>query len=191
MVKRQMFTAESKLEAVRQMRAGSKPTAQLSRELGIPRSRLYKWSQTVQVHGEQAALPGSGWRSAVGGASRADAVARCVGAGRAGVRDPRKAEAYFAETPTSDTSGSKRSKRPVRCACCVVPRACRKVASMHGNTECLAHASRLTRGWRWRSKPCTRSIGSRMACVVSGACRLIAASHAGRIALRACGVGMA
>lgn len=41
MVKRQQFTAEFKREAVRQMRAGNKPIAQLSRELGVPRNRLY------------------------------------------------------------------------------------------------------------------------------------------------------
>ncbi len=42
MVKRQQFTAEFKLEAVRQMHSGNKPITQLSRELGIPRNRLYK-----------------------------------------------------------------------------------------------------------------------------------------------------
>ena len=63
MVKRQQFTAEFKREAVRQMRAGNKPIAQLSRELGVPRNRLYKWNQAVQAHGEQEAFPGSGRRS--------------------------------------------------------------------------------------------------------------------------------
>ena len=46
MVKRQQFTAEFKREAVRQMQIGNKPIAQLSRELGVPRNRLYKWSRT-------------------------------------------------------------------------------------------------------------------------------------------------
>lgn len=63
MVKRQQFTAEFKREAVRQMQVGDKPIAQLSRELGVPRNRLYKWSQAVQAHGEQEAFPGSGRRS--------------------------------------------------------------------------------------------------------------------------------
>src|SRR3546814_5498101 len=63
MVKRQQFTAEFKLEAVRQMRTGKKPIAQLSRELGVPRNRLYKWNQAVQAHGEKEAFPGSGRRS--------------------------------------------------------------------------------------------------------------------------------
>ena len=62
MVKRQQFTAEFKREAVRQMRAGDKPIAQLSRELGIPRNRLYKWNQAVEAHGEAEAFPGSGRR---------------------------------------------------------------------------------------------------------------------------------
>lgn len=60
MVKRQQFTAEFKREAVRQMRAGNKPIEQLSRELGAPRNRLYKWNPAVQAHGEQEAFPGSG-----------------------------------------------------------------------------------------------------------------------------------
>lgn len=63
MVKRQQFTAEFKREAVRQMQVGAKPTTQLSRELGVPRNRLYKWHQAVQVHGEKEAFPGSGRRS--------------------------------------------------------------------------------------------------------------------------------
>ena len=63
MVKRQQFTAEFKLEAVRQMRTGKKPIAQLSRELGVPRNRLYKWNQAVQAHGEKEAFPGSGRRA--------------------------------------------------------------------------------------------------------------------------------
>lgn len=64
MVKRQQFTAEFKRAAVRQMRAGSKPIVQLSRELGIPRNRLYKWNQAVEAHGEAEALSGSGRRLA-------------------------------------------------------------------------------------------------------------------------------
>ena len=43
MVKRQQFTAEFKREAVRIMQAGDKPVIVLSRELGVPRNRLYKW----------------------------------------------------------------------------------------------------------------------------------------------------
>ena len=82
MVKRQQFTAEFKREAVRQMRAGDKPIAQLSRELGVPRNRLYKWSQAVQTHGEQEAFPGI-WPT-LARAGRANAIATRPGAGRAG-----------------------------------------------------------------------------------------------------------
>ena len=71
MVKRQQFTAEFKREAVRQMRAGDKPIAQLSRELGIPRNRLYKWNQAVEAHGE-----------AGGGVARLDGVRREPAAGQ-------------------------------------------------------------------------------------------------------------
>lgn len=42
MVKRQQFTAKFKREVVRQMQSSDKAIAQLSRELGVPRNRLYK-----------------------------------------------------------------------------------------------------------------------------------------------------
>lgn len=63
MVKRQQFTAEFKREVVRQLRSGDKPIAQIARELGVPRNRLYKWNQAVQMHGEKEAFPGSGRRN--------------------------------------------------------------------------------------------------------------------------------
>ena len=49
MVKRQQFTSEFKREAVRLMQAGDKPVVVLSRELGVPRNRLYKWQEAVQA----------------------------------------------------------------------------------------------------------------------------------------------
>ena len=59
MGKRQRFTKEFKLEAVRLMKHSGRPAADVARELGIPRNRLYKWGQQLEHHGE-AAFPGSG-----------------------------------------------------------------------------------------------------------------------------------
>jgi len=59
---RQRFTAEFKREAVRLLERGDKPVAQLALELGVPRNRLYKWRDALQVHGDHA-FAGSGQRS--------------------------------------------------------------------------------------------------------------------------------
>ncbi|MFQ5929582.1 MAG: transposase [Acidobacteriota bacterium] len=59
MGKRKQFTQEFKLEAVRLLEAGSRPAAELARQLGIPRNRLYKWQEQVRKNGA-AAFPGSG-----------------------------------------------------------------------------------------------------------------------------------
>ena len=112
MVKRQQFTAEFKLEAVRQMRAGNKPIAQLSRELGIPRNRLCKWHQAVQAQGEKEAFPGSGRRSLE--QAELMRLRRALARAEQELEILKNAEAYFAQTPTRSTPGSKRSKRPTR-----------------------------------------------------------------------------
>jgi transposase len=41
--KRQRFTKEFKLEAVRLLELGQRPATQLALELGVARNRLYKW----------------------------------------------------------------------------------------------------------------------------------------------------
>ncbi|WP_371282185.1 transposase [Dokdonella sp.] len=51
MEKRRRFTLEFKREAVRLLRAAKKPAAELARELGIPRNRLYKWAEDVEKRG--------------------------------------------------------------------------------------------------------------------------------------------
>lgn len=63
--KRQTFSREFKLEAVRLMEEGKKPPAELARELGIRRNQLYKWKETADEHGGSA-FPGSGRRAASG-----------------------------------------------------------------------------------------------------------------------------
>jgi transposase len=112
MVKRQQFTAEFKREAVRQMQVGDKPIAQLSRELGIPRNRLYKWRQAIQAHGEKEAFPGSGRRSLE--QAELMRLRRALARAEQELEILKKAEAYFANTPTRSTPGSRRSKQPTR-----------------------------------------------------------------------------
>ncbi len=59
MGKRRRFTQMFKLEAVRLLEAGARPAAELARELGVPRNRLYKWQEQVRNKGA-AAFPGHG-----------------------------------------------------------------------------------------------------------------------------------
>lgn len=108
MVKRQQFTADFKREAVRQMRVGDKPIAQLSRELGVPRNRLYKWNSAVQAAGEKEAFPGSGRRSPE--QAELMRLRRALASAEMELEILKKAEAYFASAPTRGTPGSKSSK---------------------------------------------------------------------------------
>jgi transposase len=48
MKKRQSFTKEFKLEAVRLLERGNKSAADLARELGIKRNQLYKWQEQLR-----------------------------------------------------------------------------------------------------------------------------------------------
>ena len=57
MAERRRFTPEFKRQAVQLLNAGQRPAAELARELGIPRNRLYKWRKDVAAHG--GAFPGS------------------------------------------------------------------------------------------------------------------------------------
>lgn len=62
MKKRQTFSREFKLEAVRLLDCGDKPAADLARELGLRRNQLYKWKEQLENRGE-AAFPGKGRRT--------------------------------------------------------------------------------------------------------------------------------
>ncbi|HVC29391.1 MAG TPA: transposase [Gammaproteobacteria bacterium] len=64
MSKRQSFSREFKLEAVRLLELGEKPAADLARELGVPRNRLYKWRDEVNTKDIDMAFPGQGRRRA-------------------------------------------------------------------------------------------------------------------------------
>jgi len=70
MTKRRSFTAEFKREAVRLLDSPSKPAADLARELGVARNRLYKWKEQLMKRGD-GAFPGAGR-----GSSRSDEVSR-------------------------------------------------------------------------------------------------------------------
>jgi len=73
MKKRQAFSREFKLEAVRLLEEGKKPAADLARELGIKRNQLYKWKEKTDGQGA-AAFPGCGHRAEKG--SSAEEIAR-------------------------------------------------------------------------------------------------------------------
>jgi transposase len=63
MKKRQSFTKEFKLEAVRLLERGNKPAAEIARELGIARNKLYKWQEQLTARGRDDAFPGHGRRA--------------------------------------------------------------------------------------------------------------------------------
>jgi len=59
MRRRQAFSREFKLEAIRLLEEGKKPAADIARELGIKRNQLYKWKEQRDKQGV-AVFPGSG-----------------------------------------------------------------------------------------------------------------------------------
>ena len=58
---RRQFSPEFKREAVQLLESGSRPGAEIARELGIARNRLYKWQAELRARGS-GAFPGSGLR---------------------------------------------------------------------------------------------------------------------------------
>ena len=61
--KRERYSAEFKLEAIRLMEAGTKDVTQLSRELGVPRQYLHAWYRQAQQrrgHAPTDVFPGNG-----------------------------------------------------------------------------------------------------------------------------------
>jgi transposase len=63
--KRPIFSREFKLEAVRLLDEGKKPSAELARELGIRRNQLYQWKEKTDKQGGST-FPGSGRRLSSG-----------------------------------------------------------------------------------------------------------------------------
>ncbi len=58
--KREQFSREFKLEAVRLLELGQKPATQLALELGIARNQLYKWQEQLGKVGKEHAFLGPG-----------------------------------------------------------------------------------------------------------------------------------
>lgn len=73
MKRRQVFSREFKLEAIRLLEEGKKPAADIARELGIRRNQLYKWKEQRDKQGA-AVFPGEGRRS--GKSSDLEEIAR-------------------------------------------------------------------------------------------------------------------
>jgi transposase len=92
MGERRRLTREFKLEAVRLLQLAEKPAAQVARELGLPRNRLYKWRQEVALKGE-AAFRGAGRKA--GGAESEIARLKCELARVTEERDILKKAAKF------------------------------------------------------------------------------------------------
>ena len=57
--KNKTFSKEFKEESVRLMEQSDRPAAEIAREIGVPRNRLYKWQERIRAKGVDA-FPGSG-----------------------------------------------------------------------------------------------------------------------------------
>ena len=98
-MKRKSINREFKLEAVRLLLKNTKPAADLARELGIPRNKLYAWRDEVRKHGEAAAFPGPGRRQGQSHQSELDQLERRVAQLEEENAILKKAEAYFTDNP--------------------------------------------------------------------------------------------
>ncbi len=67
MTKRNTFSREFKIEAVRLLEQGDKKASDLARELGIARNKLYKWREELKSKDVETAFPGRGRRSGAEG----------------------------------------------------------------------------------------------------------------------------
>ena len=96
MKKRGPYTREFKLEAVRLLRQGEQPAAQLAMALGVKRTLLYRWRDEAAAQGEAAFRSTPGRKPS----AQASEVAR-LKRELAAVREERdilkKAAAYFAK----------------------------------------------------------------------------------------------
>jgi transposase len=98
-MKRKQFNREFKLEAVRLLQQREKPVAALARELGVPRSKLYRWQQEVDSKGVDKAFRGPGRPPGQGQLSELERLRRRVAELEEENTILKKAEAYFAENP--------------------------------------------------------------------------------------------
>jgi len=96
MVKRQSFSKEFKLEAVRLLEAGDKPASEIALDLGIRRNQLYKWQEQLRNKGE-AAFAGKRGRPPNDQASEVARLRRELEQVKAERDILKKAAAYFAK----------------------------------------------------------------------------------------------
>jgi transposase len=68
MTKRTTYSKEFKVEAVRLLELGNKKPADLARELGVSRNKLYQWREQLKAKSVEDAFPGQGRRGADGAA---------------------------------------------------------------------------------------------------------------------------
>src|SRR2546426_12382749 len=117
MGQRRRFTPEFKRHAVQLLNAGQRPAAEIARELGVPRNRLYKWQQEVAAHG--GAFPGSGRQ-----AHPAAEIARLKRELARGTEEReilKKAAAYFARESGGGTAFLRPTRARIGCAARVPP----------------------------------------------------------------------
>ena len=83
MNKRTQYTREFKLEAVKLLNSGQKPTTELPQELGIQRSVLYRWRDEYAEQGRAGnPYPAPSWQSLpIGGAGKRDKLTNCLPTG--------------------------------------------------------------------------------------------------------------
>lgn len=94
-MKRKQFTRQFKLEALRLLEQGDKPSAVLARELGVRRNQLYKWRHEVQLRGEAGAFKGPGRNAAKENVSELTALKKRIARLEEENAILKKAEAYF------------------------------------------------------------------------------------------------
>ena len=61
MAKRQRFTQDFKVDAIRLWKSSGRPAAAVAREVGVRRHHLYQWQTEVETPSE-ASFPGKGGR---------------------------------------------------------------------------------------------------------------------------------
>lgn len=96
MKKRGPYSREFKLEAVRLLRQGDQPAAQLAMALGVKRSLLYRWREEVAAKGDTA-FSGQPGRKPSAQASEVARLKRELAAVREERDILKKAAAYFAK----------------------------------------------------------------------------------------------
>ena len=94
MTKRQTYTKEFKIEAVRLLEESEKSGMEISRELGIRRNQLYKWQKELQSKGDSA-FQGPG-RNPAGSDDQVTKLKKENDRLREEVEILKKAAAYFA-----------------------------------------------------------------------------------------------